>query len=212
MASSYTKERLDRAVANGEWRARFPLVRVLNGDPRHSDHRPIVVYLGERVSRGWRQPMDMLHKFEARWLEEEECSTYVEAAWLAALETGDVSLMEVQKRVLKELWAWDKDVLGELERRIKNARRELERCRRRGISQDQVNREHILRYKLERLQDQLHIYWKQRAHTAWLTKGDRNTKFFSCLCFGKEEEESYSEINRRWGRDGGRKKPKAVYC
>ena len=24
--------------------------------------------------------MDMLHKFEARWLEEEECSTYVEAA------------------------------------------------------------------------------------------------------------------------------------
>jgi len=178
MASSYTKERLDRAVANGEWRARFPLVRVLNGDPRHSDHRPIVVDLGERVSRGWRQPMDMLHKFEARWLEEEECSTYVEAAWLAALETGDVSLMEVQKRVLKELWAWDKDVLGELERRIKNARRELERCRRRGISQDQVNWEHILRYKLERLQDQLHIYWKQRAHTAWLTKGDRNTKFF----------------------------------
>ena len=35
-----------------------------------------------------------------------------------------------------------------------------------------------MQYKLERLQDQLHVYWKQRAHIAWLTKGDRNTQFF----------------------------------
>jgi len=47
---------------------------------------------------------------------------------------------------------------GELEKRVKNSRRELERCRRRGISQDIVNREHILRFKLERLEDQLHVY------------------------------------------------------
>ncbi|WVZ54295.1 hypothetical protein U9M48_005117 [Paspalum notatum var. saurae] len=87
-------------------------------------------------------------------------------------------MLEVQKKVLGDLWKWDKEVLGELERRIKNAKRELERIGRRSISQDQVNREYVLRFKLERLQDQLHVYWKQRAHTAWLTKGDRNTKFF----------------------------------
>ena len=56
-----------------------------------------------------------------------------------------------KKRMLSDLWIWDREVLGELERRIKNSRRELERCRRRGINQEQVNREHILRYKLERL-------------------------------------------------------------
>jgi hypothetical protein len=38
--------------------------------------------------------------------------------------------------------------------------------------------EHVLRFKLDRLQEQLHIYSKQRAHSLWLTKGDRNTMFF----------------------------------
>lgn len=42
-AEGYIKERLNRAVGNVEWRRLFPLVRVVNGDPRHSDHRPIIV-------------------------------------------------------------------------------------------------------------------------------------------------------------------------
>ena len=51
--SSYTRERLDRAVANSAWRARFPLVRVINGDPQHSDHRPIIVETGDKVKAHW---------------------------------------------------------------------------------------------------------------------------------------------------------------
>jgi 16S rRNA G527 N7-methylase RsmG len=47
-----------------------------------------------------------------------------------------------------------------------------------NISQESVNREHYLRYKLERLLDQNNTYRKQRAHNTWLTKGDRNTAFF----------------------------------
>ena len=73
---------------------------------------------------------------------------------------------------------WDRNVLGELERRISKIRKELERCTRGQLNQENVNREHVLRYKLERLEDQLHIYWKQRANRTWLTKGDRNTKIF----------------------------------
>jgi hypothetical protein len=67
-------------------------------------------------------------------------------------------MMEIQKRVLGDLWTWDKEVLGELEKRINKAKRDLERCRRISITLEQVNREHVLRYKLERLQDKLHIY------------------------------------------------------
>ena len=36
-------ERLDRAVADGEWRAWFPTFKVTNGDPKHSDHRPVIM-------------------------------------------------------------------------------------------------------------------------------------------------------------------------
>ena len=41
--STHIRERLDRAIANAEWRMKFPLVYVKNGDPFHSDHRPVVV-------------------------------------------------------------------------------------------------------------------------------------------------------------------------
>jgi hypothetical protein len=151
LATSYTKERLHRVVANTTWRAQFPLVRVVNGDLRHLDHRPIIVSMGERGSRNYGQPMDFLHKFEAHWLEEEECSKRVEGAWLGALQGGNVTMVDIQRKMLDELWTWVREVLGELERRIKNARLELERCRRRCISQENVNREHIMQYKLERL-------------------------------------------------------------
>ena len=80
--------------------------------------------------------------------------------------------MGMQKKVLWDLWEWDRNVLEKFERRFKRAKRELENCRQQGISQESVNREHLLHYKLERLQDQHHIYLKQRAHNTWLTKED----------------------------------------
>lgn len=79
-ASSYIRERLDRAVANSAWRVRFPLVRVINGDPRHLVHRPIIVELGLEKKSHWREPLEIMKKFEVRWLEEEECSSRVEEA------------------------------------------------------------------------------------------------------------------------------------
>jgi len=43
-------------------------------------------------------------------------------------------------------------------------------------------REAILRFKVDRLEEQIDIFWKQRAHVNWLAKGDRNTSFF-CQCY-----------------------------
>lgn len=87
-AASFIKERLDREVANTQWRSKFPLVRVINGEQRHSDHRPIIVDVGERELRRWEGPREVLKKFEARWLEEEDCMEKVEEAWGSAMVDG----------------------------------------------------------------------------------------------------------------------------
>lgn len=36
----------------------------------------------------------------------------------------------------------------------------------------------VLKHKLEKLENQRELYWKQQAKVHWLKHGDRNTKFF----------------------------------
>jgi len=111
-----------------------------------------------RGRREWIGQVDILPKFEARWLEEEDFTTQVEGAWAKAMEDGVSNVMDVQKKVLGNLWEWVRNVLGELDERISKFKKELEFWRRQNISQDAINREHFLRDKLERLQDQQNTY------------------------------------------------------
>jgi hypothetical protein len=85
-AEKYIRERLDRAIASHAWRMRFPAYKVVNGDHRHSDHRPVIVdtHGGERVRQS--PARGFTRRFEARWLEEEACKGIVENGWLREVE------------------------------------------------------------------------------------------------------------------------------
>lgn len=102
MLLHFTKEWLDRVAANTAWQGKFPLVCMINGDQRHSDHRPVIVKVGEREVRQWDGPREVMRKFEARWLEE-ECLARVEEAWSSAMLMGGASLLELQGAVLCDL-------------------------------------------------------------------------------------------------------------
>jgi hypothetical protein len=58
-------------------------------------------------------------RFEARWLLEEDCETVVNSAWQEASAHGASNIMDRLKSVFKELHVWSKDVLGDLQQRIK---------------------------------------------------------------------------------------------
>jgi exonuclease III len=112
----YICERLDRATGNSEWCLKFPNFRVINGNPRHSDHRPVIVEteVEERIPRAV-----SIFRFEARWVREEGCDEVIEAAWRRGCEEGSHTTAQVIKTVATDLTRWSRDVVGDLENRIK---------------------------------------------------------------------------------------------
>jgi exonuclease III len=127
VAEDYIRERLDRAVANDQWHTRFPTVKVVNGDPRHSDHWPLIITT-ERQPHGGCIRRASGFRFEAGRLKEEQCAVVVEEAWKMAMEEPNQCTHEVIKVVATGLSDWSHNVLGDLEKRIKKLKKELETC------------------------------------------------------------------------------------
>lgn len=101
------RERLDRGVANAQWRGAFPGAELVNGEYLKSDHRPICV---TTESPG----VQLVHSnrprfFEARWLKEETVQEVVQTAWAPAVSQGQGTSLSIRififgtKRCLKNL-------------------------------------------------------------------------------------------------------------
>lgn len=171
---THIRKRLDRAVANAEWRMKFSLVQVRNGDPYHSDHRPVIINTEPAEGRRLDGVGDGVFRFEAHWLQEESCRQVVQEAWTASEGSGG-DLGEKIRGVAAGLKDWSVNVLGDLEKRLKKAKKELEKWRREPISDFSVGKEAVWSFKVDRLEEQVDLYWKQRAHVNWLNFGDHNT-------------------------------------
>jgi hypothetical protein len=138
-------------------------------------------------------------RFEASWLQEEGCKQIIEEAWNHAFEDGTEEVSEAVKMISGSLVIWDREVLGELKHRIKKVKKDLEECRRKEIDQQTVNKEHLLRYKLSRLEDRYNVFWQQRARANWLKNGDRNTSFFHAHASERKRVNKIKNLKR----DGG---------
>ena len=60
--------------------------------------------------------MEILPKFEAKWLEEDDCEQQVMRAWERVTQEGSNSLVKVQRDML--LWKWERNVLEDLEKEL----------------------------------------------------------------------------------------------
>ena len=71
------RERLDRGVANAQWRILFPNAVLVNGETLKSDHRPICVTTeAPDVQQG--RANHSPGRFEARWLKEDTMQEVVQ--------------------------------------------------------------------------------------------------------------------------------------
>jgi hypothetical protein len=148
---------------------------------------------------------DHAFRFEAAWLQEDSCAQLVRDAaqlvrdaWNDTFDGFSLAADRIRKVAVK-LQDWNRNVLGDLQKRIKKTRKDLNRCLKDTISQESIHREHVLRFKLERLEDQLDVYWKQRAHVDWLKHGDRNTRFFHSCCSERKRRNRITKLKKENG-------------
>jgi hypothetical protein len=66
----------------------------------------------------------------------------------------------------------------------------------------------VLRFKFDKLEEQMGDYWKQRAHIKWLEKGDCNTTYFHKAFTERKRKNRIGKIknqNGYWVEDEGEK-------
>lgn len=105
---SFTKERLDRALANKLWRDNFPEVQVNTMSSMCSHHRPILLECCHRhrhVSR-----FHFPFKYEVSWSKEDGCRDVITSAWQRGedLLSQSGSLQRKLELCSKELKHWSR--------------------------------------------------------------------------------------------------------
>ena len=86
-----------------------------------------------------------------------------------------------------------------MQQRINKLRADLEKCPCGNLPEAGLRREQVIGYKLDRLEEQLDIFWRQRAHATWLVKGDRNTEFFHNFASARKKK---NRTEKLIGEDG----------
>ncbi|XP_018826172.2 uncharacterized protein LOC108995126, partial [Juglans regia] len=190
---SFVKERLDRAVANQEWRRGYSRVEVETLVAWSSDHLPILLscYNDNTLKGRFERPF----RYEMSWDQENECGDTVKEVWKEEKRKRG-SLLSVQRCLKSCSQALRKWYMGKNSMRGSEIKRFSEKLKELKEDEGPLNVDEIrqVNRKLEELLEQENCWWRQRAKAHWLQLGDRNTKFFHASASQRKKKNSIVEI------------------
>ncbi|XP_042992297.1 uncharacterized protein LOC122318763 [Carya illinoinensis] len=190
---TFTKERLDRAVANLKWKGIFKEAWVEVLAARCSDHKPLLLCLNQEPARVWRGKR--LFRYETKWSLEDDCEEVIKRVWQVratekAFGRGLQRLLESSKGALMQL---SKMVENDRRRDLKDKTELLKK-----LQEDEGwhNSEEIKKVQAEigvclEMED---LKWRQRAKVDWYKLGDRNTQFFHSYANQRRKKNSIKQI------------------
>ncbi|XP_059458992.1 uncharacterized protein LOC132188495 [Corylus avellana] len=170
----FTKERLDRVIANRSWCDLNREVDVVVGAALSSNHSPIFINLLGGV---YGQQGQKLFRYEAHWESETKCHEIITQAW--------------------EDWGTQIDPWQNLGRRIERCKKGLQKWNNAEVGQPKKLMENKMKLFRE-MQDEWR--WKQWAKIEWLKHGDKNSKFFHACANQRRARNKIRAIQDEHGR------------
>jgi endonuclease/exonuclease/phosphatase family metal-dependent hydrolase len=188
-----TRERLDRAVANGEWTNLFDVVEVHVLPRSKSDHHPLLVSFSNSRDVKWNKCR--MFRYEACWGKHKESNQLIKQVWRAKQPSINPwnnfqGKLSVCKQSLKQ---WVRKNSDAVEDQIKRKEQELKVIQLHDIGV-QMEEERQIMDELDSLLEQEELKWQQRAKVNWLKHGDRNSKYFHAAATQKNRRSRILEI------------------
>ena len=183
------QERLDRFLANEQWKEVYGSSYVIHLEKRRSDHLPILLSMRTSMNEGQKKRYKKLFRFEEMWTREDECGDVIAAAW----EKGE-GVTGNLGRTKNELRKWSQTRFGDFAKEMRACRQQMGALMEDEPTHANIQKMRELDHRMDELEAREEIYWKQRSRQEWLQHGDKNTKFFHTKANQRERRNSIKKI------------------
>ena len=149
-----TRERIDRCVANWQWRSSYPNAVVQAQPAISSDHCPLILFAKPKVGDGGR------FKFEAFWEDHTECKEVVRRGWEwghSGLDSWS-TVMEKSRSCKQELVQWNHATFKNATTEIRNLKKQLSNLMNAQESEVDWDRVKTIRQQITQLWNQEEKY------------------------------------------------------
>ncbi|XP_031391078.1 uncharacterized protein LOC116203481 [Punica granatum] len=174
MGLAFIRQRLDRALANDDWRTTFPRAGVFHLPQIRSNHNPILLKLWTESAN---KPKPF--RFEEAWTRDHSSTTIVKNAWNKFVPGSKAFQLSSKIKIVKTgLRKWNKDVFGFCDTNIEGIMKKIEEIQTNQTTLETKEEEENLMAELEENLLRKDLIWRQKSRELWLKHGDRNSKFF----------------------------------
>ncbi|XP_028798620.1 uncharacterized protein LOC114754051 [Neltuma alba] len=197
LGAAQVKERLDRAVANVEFREDFHNATVIHIEPVGSDHHMLLMDCDFQHSR-----VPKMFRFEAFWAEYIDFLNVVRQGWKQTRGNGNKVevLIDRLDECRKVLLKWSRETFPNARRQVEQLTQKLKECTSGSLNEQSRAEAESLIQQIEEAWDREEKYWWQRSRVNWLQDGDRNTKFFHSSTIQRRIKNKVTKLKSDDGR------------
>ena len=174
---SFLARKLDRALVNGGWIAKYTHSTVDIVAPEISDHCPVVIGFHKDV----KDPPKPF-KFFNFWTKHPRFMKIVQQSWRSSVIGNPMRKLHTKlKRLKADLKNFNLSHFGGITSKVVEKRRELEAVQvslLNAPTPNLIELEKNISLKLNDLLFAEESFFKQKVHINWINEGDQNTKFF----------------------------------